>query len=295
MIISLLDPEFFNPSSKAIENDIYWSELAEIINLNNFYIGPTSYYDISLKADLLYSTRNSKDPAIGHIFSILNQHSLPPRDSTNSISVKEYRPFLGDPENASSLQNDINQIEGKINLLTKSKCWPDSYQPSNFKLYNFSDELEILRWKRESILFQDNYFLSISNSLDELFPNIKFLDSVFQNAENLHSEISLEQRNYHRILIHHLSILNDYGIEIMRSDKQTRIELFKSYRVEASGNSPNERKDSNLTKKRTFNFGKGLEKVVCEWHTKINSYKGGRIYFAFKNGKILIGSICSHL
>lgn len=295
MVVSLLDPEFFNPSASEIKNDLFWSKLAQIITLDGFAIGPNSFSDISLKAHLLYSAGPSNDPAIGYIFSILNERSLPPQKISNNISISDYRPVLGDPQNHLSLQNDIQRIDEDICLLSKPGCWPENFEPQEFKMYNFSDDLEILRWRREKILLEDDCFSNFSSNLKDLFPNIIFLDSVFQRAENLHTEISLEQETFHNILIHHLSVLNDYGSSIMQSDRQNRVKLFRKYGVEASGNSSNERNNSKITQKRVFNFGEKYGDVRCEWHTKINSGMGGRIYFSFRNDKILIGSICRHL
>lgn len=300
MAISLLDPEFYIPSHNYVHNNSYWSRLASIASSDDFYIGQHGYLEVTDRAEELFSVHDpSIDPAIGYIYNKLSNRIYASSNARSvNIDLDGYVPYQGSSKNFDILSDDIDQIQGDIELLSDAKCWPNGFIKDEVSLSttDVSTPINSLDWQRCSLLANHpDYFNTICSDKERYFPSIIFKDNVLEKSYDLHKKISLEQDDYHKKLFYHLAILNNFGVTIMESDNATRVQLFKKHGIDASGSSPNEKRNASNNRNRTIDFSGDIGEIFCEWHTKINAYLGGRIYFALRDKKILVGAIVKHL
>lgn len=234
-------------------------------------------YDRDINLDILYALRDIQR-------------------CDSSIDLKDFQESCGNCDclpankikNYSLCPNSKIFISGKLSL---HKCTFVEVYP--FYMYKVNYGYRHLLFKSNTPTLKDILFSEFNNLFNNLILSKNCFDSNIYNSNGSKKEIE-------RKVFDHLCVLDDFVMDIWFKQKlpDLRMAELGSHGVEASGESPNTRKNKKAIRKRKFHFefdGNNCNEI-CEWHTKIYA-TSGRIYFYVHERlrKVLIGKICRHL
>lgn len=254
-----------------LDNPILWNARArsKIISIND-----TNKYNKNNKfKPFLYFSLD---------FSKLNnelQYNEDTRDSYNEIFLlermfdfTEHDTLLIDDADVTSVINDglVQFLQKKLNNTILH-----SYNEIDPKKFIFSCQDSYIKCLRSwlsnnlSVITHEKYATSFFN-------NLYFHDSLNIN------KFGYSALNISTALIHHLSVINDFGYEIFKSLPNTNVieSKFGNLSVNVSdenGNVKNNNRDKNK-RKVNIKFDKENFDVYCFWHSKIERNRE-RIYF----------------
>lgn len=201
-----------------------------------------------------------------------------------------------DDENIESDALHILKGYGSGALLFNNDIIADWWNPESMMVVDIKEKIE--KYYRLQSLHEMISYSDLSNHLDDLFPSLYFLS----NAKDL-SKLGVSHRDHLRIIIEHLSYLNDNARNHYLEDRDSFNRTASSHGVDLSGESSNTRSNRSAIRERTRTIEN--TELRFEMHTKI-TWNKGRIHFHIGNnlpasvseiteGKLIIGIVCEHL
>ncbi|MDX2340766.1 hypothetical protein NJC10_03610 [Micrococcus sp. M4NT] len=305
--MDLIDPEIVIPRVGAEKCNIFWARMM-LYSTGKAAVGPATQHRLN---KLLSNPNLFEHPQLAH--DILTEIyrwisvSSPLKIDMSTVAgqdqgrVHGHHPHYGAEDSAELLGQDLHYTAGPVIKLIHADplSWSVRQIPSNGVGLVFDESpcatgdfsrVSVARALVSAGSKIDIHALSQISS--ELFPRIVFHGSCWSRV----TDITVTWEQLLPKLIRHLSVLNDFGVEIFNnysvaSDRSARL---GSLGVEASAESPNTRKNRKAWAQRLFNFPNDGGDQRCEWHTKIEPTRG-RVHFKVLDDKVLVGAIVEHL
>jgi hypothetical protein len=160
------------------------------------------------------------------------------------------------------------------------------------QIFFIATEEDYRRYFRTVISKATNSATEMALFCDSAFSQLDFVPGCLQGIKNM-------SRPYREIIsdvIHHLSVLNDFGKQIFAARWQDAPAKFGSHGVEISDENGKTKQNSKAKKARELKIGN--DTIFFWWHTKIEAHRD-RIHIYPDNvptgGKIIVGIFCNHL
>ena len=304
----LVDPELVNTECSIWNNLDCVERLAHLSSYKRLYAGQKTKGCIDalmLELSQDYEKLRGQFAMLGPgeplmLFAPLYQVSLISGSQPGRrVEVKacSYKPRFGADENHAILQADLDQQDiDSIVLVTDGECWP-------FRWRGVVRKGESLRYLHCDDAEERYYRLLLEYEIERVgsyrpfigyakksFSRLVFSDTALQSFVG----IKEPPREFARMVLHHLSALNDSAPEIWREELEAsaRIARMAGLDVTCSPESPNTHGSPKKMRQRDYEFGGSC--MRCEWHTKIR-HNHGRIHFCVKGELVYVGGYECHL
>lgn len=303
-ILTILDPELFNPSPTNMIDLNFWYRLQLWSEDPRPRLGPSSLaalYTIMSSEPRVEGLPKAEfwallGPLASRVFSQQGGRSTA---ALCPHAFEYYSPVLGDSSNPALLAADIAEATDfhALVIATDPRCWSfdgvsacelcELAQP--FLLGEPKGD-DSQAWREAFQVFRGDDLDGLKKYAGKMFPKVIFHETAWNNLASL----SQEPEEIVLGLIRHLGGLNDCGAEIWTRTPTAdgRKAELGGLGIRASMESPRIHSDRKAMKARRFIFGE--ESVLCEWHTKLLPNRD-RIYFDVRGEQIYVGAIVKHL
>lgn len=307
-VVQVLDPEIVNPSSESSQTLEFWVRMMAWAEIHDMKLGPST---LAALGDLIASPPVVRGLAMHDFWTIVGKYSSRAIAGTSENRPicethirANYSPVFGSPTNVDLLVNDLRVIgvKGRVALGTESRCWTLEGTQECHACVNsaisridsaadpdYSCQLADV-WRRGFIADTPLRFDGLEELAPSMFPAIEFSSTAWNHLRSL----SGEEHATAVEIVKHLGVLNDRAGEVwsnssIASDREAALGALG---VTASLEGPRTHKNRAAMKARDFDFSGGT--IRCEWHTKLKP-STDRIYFAVAGGRVMVGTIVSHL
>lgn len=217
-----------------------------------------------------------------------------PDDGVSGITIPDgvYHPIMGQEENRQAIQEDLEETKSTA-AIVDHRAW-EGFEGSACRLLKKLLLVDIEAGSevcaRESIRERPS-FASIQKKASSAFPRLVFCDDVWDRE----GKLRYHEREFSLTLLKHLSILNDFALDIWRTttlgdERENRMDALG---VRCSPETRDTMKRASRRDERTFKLD-GVP-VQMDWHAKLR-HDVGRMYFKVdvQRSVVVIGGVTDH-